>query len=147
MLLKSLKICLFFLMFSFLGRAQDCTLNAGGDNTAVLIKVFQLNDKQTKQLEIWKAEFAIEAKVIEDDIKQLFNTHPQSTAKELSELADKYKALQQKMIKASKALDKKLLGTFYEKQYERYLSLCNEVLRRPIRVVPLVLKDSITSPE
>ncbi len=55
--------------------------------------------------------------------------------------------LQQKIVATSKATDKKLLSTFNEKQYDRYLVLCNEAFRAPIQVVPVRQKDTVVDPE
>ncbi len=83
-------------------------------------------------------------KGLEDDIRKLLDSHPQSTEEDLMALADKYRALQQKMVSASWETDKKMLATFNPKQYERYLKLCMEAIRKPIRIRPVLYKDSIT---
>lgn len=135
------------LLFSFWGNAQDCTLDVGGKNTDILIKVFQMNEAQISKMETLAAELAIETKVIEDEIQKLFDNHPQSTPEELETLSNKYKVFQEKIVMASKATDKMLLSSFNEKQYERYLELCYEALRRPIKVKPISLTDTISTPE
>ncbi|MEP3211376.1 MAG: hypothetical protein ABJN95_19475 [Maribacter sp.] len=135
------------LLFSFWGNAQDCTLDVGGKNTDILIKVFQMNEAQISKMETLAAELAIETKVIEDEIQKLFDDHPQSTPEELETLSNKYKVFQEKIVMASKATDKMLLSSFNEKQYERYLELCYEALRRPIKVKPISLTDTISTPE
>lgn len=147
MFLKTLGIFLTFFLCSFLATAQDCTLDIGGKNTDTLIQVFQMNQEQIGQMETWRAELNIEIKVIEEEIQKLFDNHPQSTPEELTTLAGKYKVYQQKIVDASKATDKKLLSIFNTKQYERYLELCYEAIRKPIQVVPVVLKDSVVDPE
>lgn len=135
------------LLFSFYANAQDCTLDVGGKNTDILVQVFQMNQEQIKTMETLREELAIETKVIEDEIQKLFDNHPQSTPEELTTLSIKYKVFQEKIVMASKATDKMLLSTFNEKQYERYLELCYEAVRRPIKVIPLSLKDTIADPE
>ena len=134
-------VCLLFL--SFTSEAQDCTLDIGGNNSEVVIGIFQLNEAQIATMERLAAELEIENKTVEDDIKKLLNEHPQSTTEDLMTLAGKYKKLQQKIIDASLAKEKELLSQFNEKQYERYLILCNEAFREPIRVVPLQINDTI----
>jgi len=143
MFLKTLGMFLTFFLCGFSGMAQDCTLDIGGKNTDTLIGVFQMSKEQISQMETWRAELDIEIKVFEDEIQKLFDNHPQSTPEELNTLAGKYKVFQQKIVDASKATDKNLLAIFNTKQYERYLELCHEAIRKPIQVVPLVLKDSI----
>lgn len=148
--MDSFKISLLFftlLVFPFLGSAQDCTLDIGGKNTDMLIDVFQLNGEQISQMEAWQAELEIETKTIEAAIQKLFDTQPQSSPEELTILADKYKVLKEKMVSASAATDKKLLEIFNKKQYERYIGLCTEALRRPIKVVPVIVQDTLVNPE
>lgn len=147
MFLKTLGMFLTFFLCTFLARAQDCTLDIGGKNTDTLIQVFQMNKEQIGQMQSWRAELSIQTKGIEEEIQKLFDNHPQSTPDELTTLAGKYKVMQQKIVEASKAADKKLLSVFNVKQYERYLELCHEALRKPIQVVPVVLKKSVVDPE
>ena len=147
MFLKTLRIFLFFLLFSFWGMAQDCILDIGGKNTDTLVQVFQMNEEQTSQMNIWHAELVIETKVVEGEIQKLFDSHPQSTPEELTSLAVKYKVLQEKIVNASKATDQRLLSIFNKKQYDRYLELCNEAFRRPIRAVPVDIKEMVVDPE
>ena len=135
------------LLFSFFGNAQDCTLDVGGKNTDILVKVFQMNAEQIGEMETLGAELEIEIKVIEDEIQKLFDNHPQSTTEELTTLSVKYKVLQEKIVMASKATDKMLLSSFNEKQYDRYLELCYEAVRKPIKVLPVSIKDTIVNPE
>jgi hypothetical protein len=127
--------------------AQDCTLDVGGKNTDVLVKVFQMNAAQIGNMETLSAELKLETKVIEDEIQKLFDSHPQSTPEELTTLSEKYKVFQEKIVMASKATDKMLLSIFNEKQYDRYLELCYEAVRKPIKVLPTSVKDTIVDPE
>lgn len=147
MYLKAFLPVLFFSFFTYVGSAQDCTLDIGGKNAEMVIKVFQLNESQIAQMEAWSAELAITNKAIEDDIQKMFDSEPQSSPEELTKLAEKYRALKSKMVLNSREADKKLLETFNEKQYERYLQLCNEAIRTPIKVIPIGVRDSIVTPE
>ena len=147
MFLKPLGMFLVFVLCSSFGSAQDCTLDIGGKNTDLLVDVFQMSSEQVTQMEAWRAALEIETKAIEEDIQKLFNEHPQSTPAELTTLAEKYKVLQQKIVATSKATDKKLLAIFNEKQYDRYLVLCNEAFRTPIQVVPVRQKDTVVDPQ
>ena len=147
MFLKTLSMFLIFSLCTFWGMAQDCTLDIGGKNSDILIQVFQLNEEQVGHMKTWSAALKVENKVLEDEIQKLFDNHPQSTPEELTTLAAKYKVFQQKIIAASRATDKKLLSIFNVKQYDRYLELCNEAFRSPIKVLPVALKDSVVNPE
>ncbi|MFH6602005.1 hypothetical protein ACEZ3G_00840 [Maribacter algicola] len=131
----------FFLFFS--ASAQSCTLDIGGKNIDLIVKVFQLNEKQVTAMEEIRAELEVTSKAIKDDIQKLFDQHPQSSPEQLTTLAEKYKMLQQKLIDASYESDKKLLVMFNERQYERYLSLCVEALLDPIRVDPVQMGDAV----
>ncbi|WP_273566248.1 hypothetical protein [Maribacter halichondriae] len=123
--------------------AQNCTLDIGGKNIDMIVKIFQLNEAQIGSMEELRAELEITNKTVEEDIQKLFDQHPQSTPEELMTMAGKYKVLQQKIIDASFESDKKLLSLFNEKQYERYLILCEEAIRDPIRIIPVSVEEII----
>jgi Skp family chaperone for outer membrane proteins len=134
-----------YVIFSAGLQAQDCTLDIGGDNTDMMIEVFQLSGKQIKTMENLKSDLEIQTKSLKEDIQKLFNDHPQSSTEELQVLADKYRVLEQKIMDASWECDKKLLTTFNEKQYRRYLDLCHEAFRKPIKIIPVAVKDTVGS--
>ncbi|MFD2791451.1 hypothetical protein KCTC52924_02438 [Arenibacter antarcticus] len=126
-----------FVGFGFLctiNAQQDCSLGIGASNMDTLIQVFQLRAEQKVKLEEYQAAVGVETQLLEDERKELFETHPQSTPDDLMTLASKYKVLEDKMKAVFKKYDLKLLGLFNEKQYQRYLSLCREVSRQPLRV-------------
>ncbi len=151
MFLRLCSVVSVFLLLSFSSNAQECILGIGGENTEVLKSVFQLNEDQMSQMQVWSAELKIETSAIEDSIQKLLDQHPQSTPDELIILADKYKVLQQKIVDASFSADKRLLSVFNERQYDRYLALCYDAIRTPIEinttVVPDIQKDSVVDPE
>lgn len=138
----------FLFLASSLGMAQlpDCTLALGSVETETLVAIFQLNEPQKGTLAELQGKLQVESKSIEDQTKKLFEEHPQGTEEELITLAEKYKALQQKMVDISKESDRQLLQTFNTKQYERYIHLCQEALRNPIEVVPATY-DAPVEPE
>ena len=144
----SLYFCVSTLFMSLsVSAQQNCTLGVGGKNTETISKVFQLNEEQQATMQELIGELEIKNKLIDDQIKKLFDEHPQSTQEELETLAKKYKVLQQKMVIISEEYDKKLLSTFNERQYRRYVDLCSEVFRKPFLVTPTKYTDSIPSPE
>jgi len=106
-----------------------------------------MNEDQIRKMETLRAELEIETKVIEDEIQKLFDNHPQSTQEELITLSNKYKVFQEKIVMASASTDKMLLSTFNQKQYDRYLELCYEAVRKPIKVQPAIVRDTIVAPE
>lgn len=113
---------------------SDCTLAVGGKDTEVIIQVFQLNDAQQEKLMNWIGELQLYHKEKADEIRQLFDTHPQQTTEELEQLAEKYKGLRDEIEANSRAMDLKLIATFNQKQYERYVALCREAGREPMVV-------------
>lgn len=127
-----LRILLFFQFFLFLVKAQECTLDLGSDNLELITKVFQLNETQVGQVEEWKAQLAVESRLIEEQIKELFNTHPQSNYDEIEAMSKKYKVFQDKLVNLSLTYDNKLVQVFNDKQYERYVTLCNEAALDPL---------------
>ncbi len=135
---------LFFL--SFYAHSQNCTLDIGGKNSETIVKLFQLNPDQITKLEEFRQTLQDEILIIDNEIQNLFDTHPQSTQEELIALAEKYKVLQKKVVDASLEGDKKLLSTFNQKQYQRYVGLCNEALRDPIIITPVVIEE-VVDPE
>jgi predicted phage gp36 major capsid-like protein len=116
--------------------SQDCTLGIGGKDTETIIEVFQLNAEQRARMEDFRAAMSVETKVIEEEEKMLLEKHPQTTADDLTKLAEKYKALQARLMAISITYDKKLLALFNERQYQRYVSLCREALRKPLVLDP-----------
>ena len=116
---------------------DNCTLDIGGQDTEVLISVFQLNDKQQEYLAAWRGELSVQVRTLEDSIAQLLETHPQSTEADLQNLSKKYAQLKDQLVALTVEYDQRMLGTFNQKQYEFYAELCKEALRRPLVPVPL----------
>lgn len=140
---KAIYKLVLLLVSSYYASAQNCTLDIGGGKNEVVVGIFQLNEAQIATMERLGAELDLENKALEDDIKKLFIEHPQSTTEDLMTLADKYKKLQQKIVDAAMSKEKEFLSEFNEKQYQRYLLLCNEALRDPIRIVPVMVNDTL----
>lgn len=134
----------FLFLSSFLGISQDCTLDVGGANTDVIVSVFQLNANQTAKLESLKGDYVVQQKTLQEELESLLEKHPQSTPEELTILGEKYAVLQQNLVSLSKSTDKELLQIFNERQYNRYLELCREAIRKPIVVKPVIYNDSIS---
>ena len=140
--LCKINLCLISVLFGLLGlqshaQLDDCSLDIGGEDTDVLITVFQLNEEQQAYLNTWRGELSVQARTIEEDIQQLLDNHPQSTEADLQNLSRKYAKLKDQLVALSRNYDQKMLGTFNPKQYEFYIELCKEALRRPLVPVPL----------
>lgn len=143
--MKTIKYTSIIVLFltSFLGLSQDCTLNIGGGNSEILTSVFQLNANQVAKLESLQGEYVIKAKALQEEMDGLLSKHPQSTPEELTTLGEKYSVLEQNLVAVSKAADKEFLQIFNENQYNRYLELCREAMRKPIFIKPIIYNDSI----
>lgn len=129
---------IFALIFSLLltasasAQIQDCLLNIGGKDDAVIIQIFQLNGDQRAKLETWSAELELARKETDARIDKLFDTHPQKNDRDLEALASKYDVIKEEYIALVRSYDQKLITIFNERQYERYRELCAEAMRRPI---------------
>ncbi|GBF21113.1 hypothetical protein GQ41_1906 [Arenibacter algicola] len=115
---------------------QECSLGIGATESDTIIQIFQLKEEQITNLEEFKAALEIETRLLDEERKNLFENHPQSTPEDLTALGAKYKVLEERMKQVFKKYDLKLLALFNEKQYQRYVTLCQEVSRQPLVVVP-----------
>lgn len=115
---------------------QECSLGIGATESDTIIQIFQLKEEQITHLEEFKAALEIETGLLDKERKNLFENHPQSTPEDLTALGAKYKVLEERMKQVFKKYDLKLLALFNERQYQRYVTLCQEVSRRPLVVVP-----------
>lgn len=115
---------------------RECSLGIGATESDTIIQIFQLKEEQITNLEEFKAALEIETRLLDEERKNLFENHPQSTPEDLTALGAKYKVLEERMKQVFKKYDLKLLALFNEKQYQRYVTLCQEVSRQPLVVVP-----------
>lgn len=115
---------------------QECSLGIGATESDTIIQIFQLKEEQITNLEEFKAALEIETRLLDEERKNLFENHPQSTPEDLTALGAKYKVLEERMKQVFKKYDLELLALFNEKQYQRYVTLCQEVSRQPLVVVP-----------
>lgn len=130
------------LSFKVMGQ-EDCILGVGITADSTLIEVFQLNEEQKEKLMNWSAELKYRNELLNNQAENLLKRHPQSSAAELMVLAEKYKVIRDSMGTVQRMLDIKTLKSFNENQYELYLALCKEALRRPYFVIPRNYRDSI----
>jgi len=130
-------IIVFFLGALFVNaQDRDCMLGLGGSATETIIQVFQLNKEQIQKMNEWTAKLKLSNKVYQDEITQLFDTHPQSKTEDLEALATKYKVLKDQVLANAKEYDIRLLELFNPKQYDRYLELCAAANRNPFQIIP-----------
>ena len=114
------------------GQMQDCTLGLGNKDTDVIFKVFKLSEEQQALAEAMAAEYRTNSRLIQDEVDLLFESHPQRTPEDLQRMAQKFDSLKIQLTAMSRSYDEKLVGLFNQKQYEVYLQLCNEVMRKPL---------------
>lgn len=123
-----------FFMYSAIAQLPDCTLDIAGKDKELIIKIFQLNEKQIVKMDAWSAEVEQKNRVLREQIAWLFENHPQGTEEDLINLSKKYDVLQRQILSNSRTYDQMLLGAFNERQYERYSILCAEAMRQPLPV-------------
>ena len=103
----------------------DCVLGVGVTNDSISAELKYRND------------------VLNNELQNVKERHPQSSETELRQLADKYKSVMDSMGRVQAMIDKRMLTLFNSKQYELYQSLCKQAYRSPYVVVPTVYTDSI----
>lgn len=141
---KKLFLGISFILFSVTLMAQeDCVLGVGFTDDAILIDVFQMNEEQQGKLADFKGELKHRNELLNAQLEDITTRHPQSTVEELTALAGKYNGIMDSLRLVQATIDKKVLATFNQKQYDLYLSLCKEAKRKPYVVIPKVYGDSI----
>lgn len=123
----------------------DCILGVGVTADSIIADVFQLNTDQREQLVNFSAELKYRNEVLNNELDNLQKRHPQSTVTELTQLAEKYKAVMDSMQLVQAMIDKRMLGLLNSKQYEFYRSLCRDASRSPYVVEPKVYPDSLNT--
>ena len=116
---KFLLSVLIFILISTSVKSQTCILDIGSKNVENITKAFQLNMEQVGALDSLRNQLIAERDLQEIKVKNLLETHPQSTPEELLILAKKHKELEDSMFETTIIYDQKLISLFNEKQYER----------------------------
>lgn len=130
------SLSVFFIFLMPICAQQDCSLGIGITDTDILVQVFQLRPEQKARLEEFQAAVSKEIQLVDEEIETLFEAHPQSTPEDLIAFGTKHKVLEDRVKDIFRKYDLKLLALFNEKQYQRYISLCEEVSRQPLVAVP-----------
>lgn len=123
----------------------DCILGVGVTNDTIIFDVFQLNSMQRERLVNFSAELKFRNELLANELENVKNRHPQSNVTQLSQLAEKYKSTIDSMARVQTLIDKRMLALFNPKQYELYRSLCKEVSRSPLIVMPTLYSDSLNT--
>jgi hypothetical protein len=128
-------ISFLFLISGFYGMAQmDCILGVGGRDDETIIKVFELTEEQQENLKNWSAELKVRNDIFKDKAAYLMKQNEESPPEVLMEVSKKYQSYIDSMANNVRMIDMRLLGTFNEKQYQRYVKLCSQLSLRPIYV-------------
>ena len=91
----------------------------------------------------FSAELKYRNELLNNQADNILKRHPQSSEAELMVLAEKYTIIRDSISSVQRMIDIRTLKLFNLKQYQRYLELCNEAFRQPLRIVPANYQDSI----
>lgn len=130
--LKKLSFFTLLLVSIFCNGQEDCFLGLGGEDHDAIVSVFQLSDQQQEDLKNWGAELKFRNEVFKIRAEKLLKNHAQKSPEDLLNLSFKYRSLLDSMRSNLRMLDKRMLSTFNDKQYNLYIELCNSVLMSPI---------------
>jgi len=111
---------------------DDCLLGVGGKDDKTIIEAFQLNDDQIEQMRNWAAELNYRNELLQDQANALLKKHSQSSPEDLLAMSYQYQTLVDSMRSNVRMIDKRLLELFNDKQYNRYVNLCNKATLSPI---------------
>jgi hypothetical protein len=113
---------------------MDCILGVGGRDNETIAKVFELTEEQQQSLKNWSAELKIRNDIFKERAEYLMKQNEDSSPEVLMEVSKKYQSFIDSMAKNVHMMDKRLLESFSQVQYDRYLKLCNQMTLRPIYV-------------
>lgn len=113
---------------------MDCILGVGGRDNETITKVFELTEEQKDNLKNWSAELKIRNDIFKERAEYLMKQNEDSSPEVLIEVSKKYQSFIDSMAKNVHMMDKRLLESFTQTQYDRYLKLCNQMTLRPIYV-------------
>ena len=131
--MKEQLLFIFSIFIFFSSYAQeDCYLGIGGKDDVIIAEVFELTEEQTENLKNWGAELKFRNEIFELKANNLLKNHAQASPEDLLKMSYNYKALLDSMAANMRLLDKRMLGTFTNKQYNVYILLCNQLSRSPI---------------
>ncbi|WP_375325044.1 hypothetical protein [Flagellimonas sp. GZD32] len=113
---------------------MECMLGVGGKDDETITKVFELTEEQQKNLRNWSAELKVRNDILKDKARFLMKKHEESSPEVLVTVSEQYKTIMDSMKQNVRMMDKRLLNLFNEKQYERYVKLCEQMSLRPIYI-------------
>ena len=124
-----------FLLYGVFSFAQmDCILGVGGRDNETIAKVFELTEVQRENLKNWSAELKVRNDILEDKAKFLMKKNEESSPEVLLAVSKKYATIMDSMRQNIRMMDKRLLSTFTESQYDKYVKMCDQLTLRPIYI-------------
>lgn len=140
-----LVLCILLGFVKEVNAQADCYLGVGVTNDTIISNVFQLNSMQRENLINFSAELKYRKGLLNNELQNITDRHPQSNVTELSQLAEKYKGVMDSMGRLQTMIDKRMLTLFNSNQYELYQTLCKEASRSPYIIIPTVYPDSLNN--
>jgi len=121
------------MLFCLSGYCQaDCYLGIGGQDDAIIEKVFNLDSIQVKKMKNWGAELKYRNSFLINQANNLLKRHSESSPEVLKTMAVSYKKLLDSMQSNLRMLDKRMLGVFNDEQYNLYVMLCSQSSISPL---------------
>ena len=111
---------------------EECNLGLGGKHHQEIIKVFKLDEDQQEKLKNWGAELKFRNEIFKIRAESLLKNNAQSSPEDLLQMSFQYKILLDSMRANLRLLDKRMLSTFNDYQYNLYIDLCNSIAMSPI---------------
>ena len=100
---------------------------------------------QRENLINFSAELKYRKGLLNNELQNITDRHPQSNVTELTQLAEKYKGVMDSMGRLQTMIDKRMLTLFNSNQYELYQTLCKGASRSPYIIIPTVYPDSLNN--
>ncbi len=113
---------------------MDCILGVGGRDNETITKVFELTEEQRESLKNWSAELKIRNDILKDRAKFLMKKNEESSPEVLVAVSKEYSSIMDSMKQNVLMMDTRLLQSFDQTQYDRYVKLCNQLTLRPIHI-------------
>lgn len=132
--MRKLIPILIFTLSTSVSAQEECFLGVGGKNHETIAEIFDLNEKQLKNLRNWGAELKYRNEIFIIRAEYLLKNHPHSSHEDLLQLSYKYRGHLDSMMGNLRMIDKRMLGTFNNQQYNLYIQLCNSIQLSPIFV-------------
>lgn len=111
---------------------NDCYLGIGGEDNKTITTYFELNDNQKEKLKNLSAELKFRNEPFLIRMDRLLERHKESSPEELLKMSYTYKTYMDSLDNNMRIVDQKLIATFNNEQYNRYVTLCNYAQRLPI---------------